>query len=165
MHVKTGYSLPRSSPRASVMQAVGGAEIGIAYGRPAVKGRKVWGELVPNGRVWRAGANEATRFTFNNDVTIAGHALAAGAYTFFVIPGETEWTVIFNRVPRQWGAFDYNPAFDALRFAVKPVEAPHEEHLRYTIEPGSSNAAVVTLAWDKRAIAFRIDVAPSPKLP
>src|SRR5260370_11581254 len=105
---KTGYSLSRTSPRASVMQAVGCAAIEIAYGRPAVKGRKVWGELVPNGRVWRAGANEATRFTFNREVRIEGHTLAAGTYTFFAIPGDTEWTLIFNRVARRWGAFDYN---------------------------------------------------------
>jgi hypothetical protein len=160
VHGKTGYSLPRTNPRASVMQAVGGAEIEIAYGRPAVSGRKVWGELVPNGRVWRAGANEATRFTFKREVRIEGHALPAATYTFFAIPGEAEWTVIFNRVPRQWGAFDYNPAFDALRFTVKPAEAPHEEYLRYAIEPAGPNTAVVTLAWEKRAVTFRIEVSP-----
>jgi pimeloyl-ACP methyl ester carboxylesterase len=156
---KAGFSLPRASPRASVMQAVSSAEIQIAYGRPAVKGRKIWGELVPNGRVWRAGANEATKFIFNHAVKIEGSELAAGTYTFFVIPGEAEWTLIFNRVPRQWGAFDYNPAFDALRVTVKPTEGTHEEYLRYTIQPANSNA-VVTLAWEKRAASFRIDVSP-----
>jgi hypothetical protein len=161
VHGKTGFSLPRTSSRASVMQAVGGAEIAIAYGRPAVNGRKVWGELVPNGRVWRAGANEATTFTFNHGVRIEGQALAAGTYTFFAIPGEAEWTVIFNRVPRQWGAFDYNPAFDALRFTVKPAESAHEEYLRYTIQPAGADAAVVTLAWEKRAVSFRVDASPS----
>jgi hypothetical protein len=65
--------------------------------------------------------------------------------------------MIFNRVPRQWGAFDYNPAFDALRFTVKPAEGPHEEYLRYIIQPTGSNAAAVTLAWEKRAVTFRID--------
>jgi len=160
VHGKTGYSLPRISSRASVMQAVGGADIEIAYGRPAVKGRKVWGELVPSGRVWRTGANEATRFTFNREVRIEGHVLTAGTYTFFAIPGETGWTLIFNRVPRQWGAFGYNPAFDALRLPVKPAAAPHEEYLRYTIQPADSGAAVVTLAWEKRAVTFRIDVSP-----
>ena len=157
---KTSYSLPRASPRASVMEAVGGAELQISYGRPAVKGRKIWGALVPNGRVWRDGANEATGFTFNRDVTIEGHALSAGSYTFFVIPGDAEWTLILNRVPRQWGAFDYNPEFDAFRFAVKPEETPHEEYLRYTMQPAASGAAVVTLAWEKRAVRFRIDVSP-----
>ena len=159
VHGKTGYSLPRTSPRASVMQAVAGTEIQIAYGRPGVKQRKIWGELVPNGRVWRAGANEATSFTFNRDVQIEGHALPAGTYTFFVIPGEADWTLIFNRVPRQWGAFNYNPTFDALRFAAKPVEAAHQEYLRYDIEPEGTNAAVVALAWAKRRVAFRIEAA------
>lgn len=160
VHGKTGYTLPRTSPRASVMQAVGGAEIAIAYGRPAVKGRKIWGGLVANGRVWRAGANEATTFSFNREVRIDGRAVAAGRYTFFAIPGDSEWTMIFNRVPRQWGAFDYNPAFDALRFTVRPAEMPHEEYLRYTIEPVGPGGAVVALAWEKRALSFRIDVSP-----
>jgi pimeloyl-ACP methyl ester carboxylesterase len=157
---KAGYGLPRTSSRASVVQAVGGAEMDIAYGRPAVKARKVWGELVPDGRVWRAGANEATSFTFDRDVRIEGRALAAGTYTFFAIPGTENWTLIFNRVPRQWGAFDYNPAFDALRFTVKPAAAPHQEYLRYGIEPAGANAAVVTLAWEKRTVTFRIEVPP-----
>jgi pimeloyl-ACP methyl ester carboxylesterase len=157
---KKGHILPRASPRACVVQAVSGAEIAIAYGRPAVKDRKIWGGLVPMGRVWRAGANEATTFKFSRDVRIEGHPLPSGAYTFFVSPGEREWTVIFNRVPQQWGAFDYNPAFDALRFAVQPVEAPPEEYLRYSIDPAGSSAATVTLAWEKRKVFFRIEVAP-----
>jgi pimeloyl-ACP methyl ester carboxylesterase len=160
VHGKSGYNLPRTSSRASIMQAVGAAEIEIAYGRPAVKGRKIWGGLVPNGRVWRAGANEATTFIVNRDVTIAGHALPAGTYTLFAIPAEPEWTMVFNRVPRQWGAFDYNPAFDVLRVPVKPTEGPHAEYLRYTIEPTSSNAALVSLVWERRTVTFRIDVAP-----
>jgi len=110
--------------------------------------------------VWRAGANEATRFTFNREMQIAGHPLPAGTYTFFTIPGETEWTVIFNRVPRQWGAFDYNPRFDGLRFTAKPADGPHQEYLSYTVQPAGTNAAMVTLAWEKRSIAFRVDVAP-----
>jgi len=157
---KTGYHLPRVSERASVTQAVGGAEIRMIYGRPAVKQRRVWGELVPFGRVWRAGANEATTFTVNREVRVEGHPLAAGTYTLFVIPRDAEWTVIVNRVPRQWGAFDYNPAFDALRFAVKPADAPHQEYLQYTIQPAGADAAAVTLAWEKRAVTFRVDISP-----
>lgn len=159
VHGKTGTYLPRTSPRASVMQAVGGGEVRIAYGRPAVKERKVWGELVPYGRVWRAGANEATTMTFSQDVRIEGHALAAGTYTFFVIPGEAEWTGILNRVPRQWGAFNYNPAFDALRFTVKPVEGPQAEYLTYSIEPDGKDGAVVGLAWEKKRISFHVETA------
>ncbi|MEP6995519.1 MAG: DUF2911 domain-containing protein [Acidobacteriota bacterium] len=157
VHGKTGYSLPRTSPRASVMQSVAGTEIRIDYGRPGVKERKIWGALVPDGRVWRAGANEATTFTTNRDLRIGGHALPAGSYTFFVVPGESEWTLVFNRVPRQWGAFDYNPAFDALRVAAKPVECAHEEFLRYDIAPEGTNAAVVALSWEKKRVAFRVE--------
>lgn len=160
VHGKTGFSLPRTSPRATVAQAVGGAELEISYGRPAVKSRKLWGALVPNGRVWRAGANEATRFIVNREVTIDGHRLAAGTYTFFAIPGDAAWTLIFNRVPRQWGAFDYNPAFDALRITVTPLDTPHEEYLRYAIHPTGANAAVVSLSWEQRTVSFRIEVAP-----
>jgi len=76
-----------------------------------------------------------------------------------MVPGEAEWTLIFNRVPRQWGAFNYNPTFDALRFAAKPVDAAHQEYLRYDIEPEGTNAAVVALAWAKRRVAFRIEAA------
>jgi pimeloyl-ACP methyl ester carboxylesterase len=159
VHGKTGYSLPRTSPRASVMEAVGGGETRIAYGRPAVQQRKVWGELVPYSRVWRAGANEATTMTFTQDVQIEGHALAAGTYTFFVIPGEADWTGILNRVPRQWGAFDYNPAFDALRFPLKPVDGPHAEYLTYSIEPDGKDGAVVSLDWEKKRISFRVEAA------
>jgi hypothetical protein len=142
------------------MESVAGAEISINYGRPGVKDRKIWGALVPNGRVWRAGANEATTFAFSRDVQVDGHALGAGTYTFFAVPGETEWTLIFNRVPRQWGAFNYNAAFDALRFAAKPAESAPEEHLRYDVAPDGSNAALVTLVWEKRRVTFRIEAAP-----
>jgi pimeloyl-ACP methyl ester carboxylesterase len=153
---KEGYTLPRASPRASVMQAVGGAEVRVNYSRPAVKGRKVWGELVPYGRVWRAGANEATAFTFSEGVRIQGHALAAGTYTFFVIPAEAGWTMIFNRVPRQWGAFNYNPAFDALRFVVQPAEGEHQERLSYRLDPAGEASVRVILAWEKRRVEFEI---------
>ncbi len=148
-----------SRQRASVTGSVAGAEVRIAYGRQDVQQRKIWGELVPNGRVWRAGANEATRFAFNRDVQVEGRALPAGTYTFFAVPDEGEWTLIFNRVPRQWGAFNYNPAFDALRLKVKPAEAAHQETLSYTIEPEGPSAARVTLAWEKRRVAFRIEAA------
>lgn len=105
---KEAFSLPRTSPRASVMQAVGPAEIRIEYGRPAAKDRKLWGGLIPYGRVWRAGANEATRFTVTRDVRINGQPVPSDSYTFFAVPREGDWTLILNRVSRQWGAFDYD---------------------------------------------------------
>jgi pimeloyl-ACP methyl ester carboxylesterase len=156
VRVKTSDRLPRPNPRASVSQSVAGAEVTIAYGRPPVNGRVVWGALVPNGRVWSPGANEATTLTCDREISVEGRTLPAGTYTLFAIPGDAEWTLILNRVPRQSGAFDYNPAFDALRVPVKSVEAPHEEYLRYAIEPAGANGAVVTLTWEKRAVSFQL---------
>ncbi len=159
---KSGYTLPRTSPRAMVMQAVGGTDVRITYGSPAVKERKIWGPVVRYGRVWRAGANEATSISFSQGVRVEGRSLPAGTYSFFVIPNEGEWTVIFNRVARQWGAFNYNPAFDALRFAVKPEESAHQEHLHYAIHAAGSQAARITLSWERRRIGFAIEASPLP---
>jgi len=156
---KLGYNQPRTSPRAAVMQSVAGAEIRIAYGRPAVKEREIWGKLVPYNRVWRAGANEATTITINRDARIGGHTLPAGAYSLFVIPAEGEWTIIFNRIARQWGAFNYNPAFDALRFKAAAADGTHEEWLSYRIDAAEKDTAEVTLAWGGKRLAFVVEFA------
>ena len=161
VHDKTSWSQPRTNPRASTKQSVGAADIEIVYGRPAVNGRALWGALVTNGRVWSPGANEATTVTCSRAISVDGHRLPAGTYTFFAIPGDMEWTLIFNRVPRQTGAFDYNPAFDALRVSVRPTDVPHEEYLRYAIQPSAATSALVTLTWEKRAISFQLSALSS----
>jgi hypothetical protein len=89
--------LPRPSPKATVSQQVGLTDVSIAYCRPGVKGREIWGALVPYGEVWRTGANEATTITFSSDVTVQGNPVAAGTYGLFTLPGKDEWTVILNR--------------------------------------------------------------------
>ena len=150
------YSAPRPSPLARVTQFVGSVEVDVAYSRPAVNKRKIWGAVVPYGRVWRAGANEATTLTFSAPVTIEGQPLDAGTYTFFAITGEKEWTLIFNRVPQQWGAFDYNPEFDALRVRVSAAEAEHEEYLSYGVEVTGANTARAHLRWEKARVSFEI---------
>ena len=103
----------RLSPKASVMQTVGFTDVTIDYSRPGVKGRTIWGALVPYNKVWRAGANEATTINFSTDVTIEGKNLPAGKYGFFTIPNKDSWTLIFNKVADQWGSFQYNEAEDA----------------------------------------------------
>jgi len=148
----------RVSPKASVSQVVGLTEIEIEYSRPGVKGRKVWGELVPYNKVWRAGANEATVFEFESDVLIEGKKLSAGKYSFFVIPGKEEWTLIFNKVADQWGAFEYNEAEDALRVTVKPESNEHTEWMSFSFtnlnpEKGS---AVINLCWEKIKVPFTV---------
>jgi hypothetical protein len=147
----------RISPRAWVGQTIGLTDVNVVYGRPGVKNRKIWGELVPFNKVWRAGADEATRFTFSTDVTIEGKKLPKGSYSFFVIPGEKEWTVIFNKVADQWGAFEYNEAEDILRFKVKPQKADYTEWLDYDIERTSESGATVSLQWEKLSVTFKIE--------
>jgi len=148
----------RVSPKASVMQAVGFTEVTINYSRPGVKGRTIWGELVPYNKVWRAGANEATTISFSTDVTIEGKGLPAGTYGFFTIPDKNSWTIIFNKVADQWGAFQYNEAEDALRVTVKPESNNFQEWLAYTITKTGDKSAVVNLEWEKLKVPFKIEV-------
>ena len=148
----------RVSPKAEVMQTVGFTEVKIDYSRPGVKERVIWGELVPYDKVWRAGANEATKFTFSTDVMINGKLLKAGAYSFFIIPGIDEWILIFNKVADQWGAFEYNEAEDALRIKVFPVENDFQEWLTYTITRTSDISADIKLEWEKLKLPFILEV-------
>jgi hypothetical protein len=154
----------RVSPKASVSQTIGFTEVTINYSRPGVKGRKIWGGLVPYNKVWRAGANEATKFTFSKDVWINGNKLPAGSYAFFTIPTEKEWTLIFNKAANQWG-LDYakNKDKDVLKIKAKPVETNYQEWLEYTFsdmnvqKAGMKNSAVVNLVWDKLRIPFTVE--------
>jgi hypothetical protein len=148
----------RVSPKAGIWQIVGLTKVDISYSRPGVKNRKIWGELVPYNKVWRAGADEATKFTFSTDVMIEGKKLSAGSYSFFVIPTEKEWTVIFNKVADQWGAFTYNEAEDALRFKVKPEKNTFHEWLVYSFSNMTQNSAVINLIWENLKVPFKIEV-------
>jgi hypothetical protein len=124
----------RPSPPATATGKVGASTVTVNYGSPSVKGRPVWGELVPYDQVWRAGANEATTIEFTKPVKVEGKELAAGKYGFFTIPGKDEWTVIFNKVPNQWGAFKYDEKQDALRVKAKPRKAASpSERLVYDV--------------------------------
>ena len=150
----------RISPKATVKQTVGFTNISIDYGRPGVKGRTIWGNLVPYNAVWRAGANEATKITFAADVKINGKKLKAGSYSFFTIPTDKKWTIIFNKVADQWGAFEYNDAEDALRVEVTPEKENNcwQEWLAYTITKTSDKTAVVRLEWEKLKVPFTVEV-------
>lgn len=150
------------SPRAVTAQRIGKSDVTFVYHRPAVKGREIWGtKLVPYGGKpfpWRAGANENTTVTFENDVTINGKPLAAGAYGFHTIPSEGDWILIFNNNSTSWGSFRYKEDEDALRVTVTPEEAPHEEWLRYGFEDLSPTSATAFLRWEKVKISFTIEL-------
>jgi hypothetical protein len=123
-----------ASPAEVAKGKAAGADITIAYGSPAVKGRTVWGELVPYDKVWRAGANDATTFETSKDIQVEGKTLPAGKYAFFTIPGKDKWTVIFNKEAKQWGAYKYDESKDALRVQVTPRKAASfSERLAYAV--------------------------------
>jgi hypothetical protein len=155
---QSGKQEVRISPKAEVMQTVGFTDVSIVYSRPGVKGRSIWGKLVPYDAVWRAGANEATKITFSTDVTIEGKKLKKGSYSFFVIPSKNEWTLIFNKVADQWGAFEYNESEDVLRVKVKTEENSWQEWLAYTISKTSDTTAVIRLEWEKLRVPFKVEV-------
>lgn len=141
----------RPSPPAQATGKVNGKTITIDYSQPSVKGRKVWGELVPYGQVWRAGANETTAFTVSADATVEGKNLPAGKYAFFVIPNEKDATIIFNKTIK-WGAFSYKQEEDVLRVSapLKKSKA-FAEKLTYSVTPKG-----VQLAWGDSVIEFAV---------
>ena len=153
----------RISPRAFITETIGLTDVTISYSRPGVKGRKIWGGLVPYNKVWRAGANEATKITFSTDVWIKGKKFPAGSYSFFIIPnGNKDWTIIFNKVADQWGAFEYNEAEDFARFNVKPQSTDFHEWLFYSfnnmkVNDKDKNSAEVNLNWEKISVPFTIE--------
>lgn len=148
--------LPQASPGARVMQTVGMTDITIDYSSPAVKGRKIWGTLVPMDKVWRAGANKATNITFSQAVTVGDKELAAGTYGFFAIPGAAQWTLILNKTADQWGAYEYKADGDVVRVTVKPTAIPNRERLAYAVTNFTNDAATIDLEWEKVRVSLPI---------
>jgi tetratricopeptide (TPR) repeat protein len=154
----TQLNIPRDSQRASVTQRIGITDITVNYHRPLVKGRTIWGKVVPYGQVWRAGANENTTIIFTDPVTIEGKTLEKGTYGLHMLPNQDEWTVIFSKVNTAWGSFTYKESEDALRVNVKPQTAEMEEALAYEIDQPTENSAVITMRWEKVAVPFKVGV-------
>ena len=151
--------LPRPSPFAKVWQTVGLTELSVDYSSPGVKGRKIWGGLVPYDQMWRAGANSATKVTFSRNVTFAGKPVPAGTYAFFVIPSKDAWTVILNKKTDQSGtARDYKQADDVLRVSIKPKPAPFRERLAYLVTDFTDDKASLDLEWEKLRLSIPITV-------
>lgn len=162
----------RASLKASVMQRLGvNTDITIQYSRPAVKGRTIWGDLVPYGMTpgnqysmgkpfpWRAGANENSTIELNKNVLIEGKKLAAGKYGIHMIPSQKEWTIIFSRNNSGWGSFSYDQKDDALRLTVTPVNAPHMEWLVYGFDDLAGTSATAFLHWENLKVPFKIEVS------
>jgi hypothetical protein len=148
---------PRPSPQGSLMQTVGLTDVTIKYSRPGVKGRTIWGDLVPYDKVWRTGANEATTITFSDDVWVDGQKLAKGTYSLHTIPGRDQWAVIFNSVADQWGSYSYDAAKDVARVNAKPQQADFREWLTFEIPEMTTDTATVHIRWANVAVPFTID--------
>ncbi len=148
---------PRVSPKSTLTQSVGLTDITITYSRPGVKGRPIWGALVPYDKVWRTGANEATTIQFSDDVWINGNKLAKGSYSLHSIPTAKDWTLIFNSVADQWGSYSYDQSKDALRVQVTPQPAEHREWLQFEIPEMTTDTAKVVMRWEKIAVPFTVD--------
>ena len=150
-------NLPRPSQKATVMQRVGLTDITVTYSRPGVKGRKIWGALVPYDQVWRTGANEATTIAFSNDVMINGQKLPAGTYSLHTIPAQSgDWTLIFNSVAEQWGSYSYDQKKDALRVKATPSSGPFHEWLTFEVPDVTTDSARVVLAWENLSVPFTV---------
>ncbi len=144
------------SPRTAAMANIGSAHVHIDYSTPAVRGRVIWGGLVPYDAVWVTGAHDATSINFPVDVEIAGQQIPAGKYAFFTIPNETEWTLILNKNWEQHLTRNYSEADDVLRWTVTPTIVDHTERLRYDVTSTGENTGRITMTWEKVQIGFDI---------
>jgi len=156
--VAAPVELPRPSPAASVFEKIGTAKLTLTYGRPAVKGREIWGALVPYGEVWRLGANDATTLEISEDTKVAGKDLRAGTYALFAIPAKDKWTIVVNAQAKQWGAYFRDPKKDVLSFDATPAAGAHQEWLEFRLHPESTKSVRVEMAWEKLRLSFPVEV-------
>ncbi len=148
----------RESPPASQSLGLGICTLKLDYHRPAAKGRGIWGELVPYGQVWRAGANEATTLTLSHPVKIQGKEVPAGTYALFILPHKDRWTWILNRNAKQWGAYFHKADQDVLRFDTPVVQAPHREWLQYDLAVAGPDRWRLDLHWAGLTSGFELQV-------
>jgi hypothetical protein len=161
---QASLTLPEASPAASVSQTIGITNVTVAYHRPAVAGRPIWGKLVPYGEMWRAGANENTTITFSSDVKIGGKPVKAGTYGLHMLPTAKDWTVALSTMSLAWGSFSYDAKEDAVRTTVTPKPiATHEERLSYRFDDPTDTKATLVMSWEKLSVPVTIEVE-TPKI-
>ncbi|WP_373493001.1 DUF2911 domain-containing protein [Aquiflexum sp.] len=150
--------MPQASPAASISQKIGLTDVSIEYSRPSMRGRKIFGELVQFGEVWRTGANAATVISFKTDVIIEGNNVPAGEYALYSIPGKNEWTMILSKNTKLWGAVGYNQEDDFLRFKVKPGKTGQKyETMEINFVDISDTGTTVAIKWENTRVKFRIE--------
>jgi hypothetical protein len=154
-------NVPKPSPLSTLEQKVGLTDVTIAYSRPSKKGRMIFGDLVPYGKMWRTGANASTKITFDQDVKIEGNDVPAGTYALYTIPGEAEWEIILHKNLTYWGTGgkNYKTEEDQLRFKVKPNNAYPvvTETMTINLTNLTNEECVVELLWDKTQVTFKLE--------
>lgn len=150
----------RESPAASVSLDIGLTNVKIDYHRPAVRGREIWGKLVPYGETWRTGANEPSLITFGGDVKVDGKDVPKGTYAFYTIPNKESWTAILSKNTKLWGSYGYDAKDDLLRWTLKPEakDGKGTEYMSFFLIPTGSSSARVELHWEKVKVMFNVDV-------
>ncbi|MDX5339617.1 MAG: DUF2911 domain-containing protein [Cyclobacteriaceae bacterium] len=155
--------MPQASPSAKVSQRVGLTDVTLDYSRPSTKGRKIFGELVPYGQVWRTGANNATVISFSTDVTVAGKDVPAGSYALYSIPSKSEWTLVLSTNTQLWGAIGYDSKDDFLRFNVPAGKTSKKyETFEISFNNLTDNSADVSLKWETTRVDFKISSNVDP---
>jgi len=150
--------MPQASPSAQISQKVGLTDVTVDYSRPSTKGRKIFGELVPFGEVWRTGANAATLVTFSTGVSIERNPLPKGTYALYSIPGKDEWTIIFSKNLKLWGAVGYDQEDDIFRFRVKPGKTGQKyETMEISFVDMTDTGASLSIKWENTRVKFRIE--------
>ena len=151
---------PQPSPTTSFEQAIGLSSISMEYSRPGVKGRTVFGDLVPYGKIWRTGANASTKITFSDSVMLAGNKVEAGTYALYTIPGEKEWTVmLYNDLGLGGNVAGYDEENEYLRFTVKPQGFPMKvESMTFMVQNLTTNSGVLVLVWEETMVPMSIEV-------
>mgnify|MGYP000138538720 CR=1 FL=1 len=145
----------RASPLINKTASYENIDININYGETSMKGREIFGNLVPYGKVWRTGANEASVLEFNKDVKLNGKLVKAGKYSLFTIPGEESWTIILNSIWDQWGAYNYDKSKDVMRFEVKAQDVEKHEKLNILL----SEEGMIKIIWEETAVEFQVEKA------
>lgn len=150
--------LPQASPEALVKQTIGLTEITVRYHAPSVKGRQIFGSLVPYGKLWRAGANEATLITFEDDLFLNHERVPAGTYSFFILPeNETEWNIVLNKDTTLWGLEGYSELNDVAYLRVTPKKVPFQETLQFSFNDIGTNTGTLNLSWENSQVSIRIE--------
>ncbi len=155
--------MPQASPSSKITQQFGLSTVTVDYSRPSVKGRKIFGELVPYGQIWRTGANSATQINFSTEVSIAGQKVPAGTYALYAIPQKSHWTLILSRDTQLWGAIGYNPSDDQLRFDAPTSKTKKKcESFEIGFNHITDNSMVASIKWENTQVDFRVEAEVDP---